>query len=511
MTARYAVVVPTVGRPSLHRLLEALSRQPDPLPEEIVVIDDRLADRPADRTEPLLTDRDRVGTVPLRVVRSWGRGPAAARNLGWRLTTTPWIAFLDDDVLVPDDWTVRLAQDLLGLADDVAGSQARLVVPLPHDRRPTDWERTTAGLQDALWITADMAYRRAALQATDGFDERFPRAYREDADLALRIRDAGWRLERGTRTTTHPVRPAPPTISVRTQRGNADDALMRRLHGPGWRGRAGAGRGRLPWHVATTGAAALALAGAPLMRVSRVARMTTRVCGGAALLLVAEFAARRIGPGPRTPGEVATMLWTSAAIPPVAVAHRVRGWWRHRRAEAWPPPPRAVLFDRDGTLVHDVPYNGDPGQARPVADAAEALDRLREAGLALGVVSNQSGIARGLLSRGEVDGVNAVIDDRLGPFGTWQVCPHGPDDRCRCRKPNPGMVLDAARALGVRPEDCVVIGDIGADVIAAWRAGARAVMVPTDATRPTEVRDAPVVAPDLLGAADLVLEWCGTR
>ena len=87
MTARYAVVVPTVGRPSLQRLLEALSHQPDPLPEEIVVIDDRPADLPADRpdeppaaeAEPLLAGGDRVGPVPLRVVRSWGRGPAAAR------------------------------------------------------------------------------------------------------------------------------------------------------------------------------------------------------------------------------------------------------------------------------------------------------------------------------------------------------------------------------------------------------------------------------------------------
>lgn len=509
MTVRYAVVVPTVGRASLEHLLDALARQRAPLAEEVVVVDDRPADRPGDGTEPLVAGRDRLGPVPLRVVRGWGRGPAAARNLGWRLTTTPWIAFLDDDVLVPDDWTMQLAADLVGLDDDVAGSEARIVVPLPRHGRPTDWERATAGLQDALWITADMAYRRAALQATDGFDERFPRAYREDADLALRVRDAGWRLVRGARTTTHPVRPAPASISVRAQRGNADDALMRRLHGPGWRGRAGAGRGRLPWHVATSAAGAMALAAAPFAAVSPLARRTTQVCGGTALALLTEFALRRIAPGPRTPHEVVTMLWTSAAIPPTAVAHRLSGWWRHRHAEAWPPRPRAVLLDRDGTLVHDVPYNHDLAQVTPVSNARTALDRLRAAGLPLGVVSNQSGIARGLLSHTQVDRVNAAIDDRLGPFETWQVCPHGPEDGCRCRKPGPGMVLDAARALGVHPQDCVVIGDIGADVVAARRAGARSVLVPTDVTKPAEVRDAPVVAPDLLGAADLVLEWCG--
>lgn len=504
MTIQYAVVIPTIGRGTLADLLAALDRQREPRPEEVVVVDDR----PAEHTEPLLLPGDSDGPVVRRVVRSWGRGPAAARNLGWRLTATPWVVFLDDDVLIPEDWTRGLERDLAELPDDVGGSQSRLVVPLPSDRQPTDWERSTAGLQDARWITADMAYRRAALLAVHGFDERFPRAYREDADLALRVRSAGWRLVHGTRTTTHPVRPAPSSISVRVQRGNADDALMRRLHGRAWRERAGTGRGRLGRHVTLGAAAVAALSCAPLARAHPHARHVSRVCSSAALLLLAEFAARRIAPGPRTPVEVATMLWTSAAIPPLAVAHRVLGWWRHRRAEPWPPAPRAVLLDRDGTLVHDVPYNPDPSAVVPVPAASASLDRLREAGLRLGVVSNQSGIGRGLLTRTEVDAVNAEIDARLGPFEAWRVCPHGPADGCRCRKPSPGMVIDAARALGVRPEDCVVIGDIGADVVAAHRAGARAVLVPTDITDPAEVRDAPLVAVDLRRATDLVLEWC---
>lgn len=504
MTPRYAVVIPTLARPSLHGLLDALERQPGPLPEEVVIVDDR----PAEQGDALLADRPAVAGVPLRVVRGWGCGPAAARNTGWRLTTAPWVAFLDDDVVVPVDWSRQLAQDLHGLAEDVAGSQARLVVPLPEGRAPTDWERSTAALASARWITADMTYRRAALLAVDGFDERFPRAYREDADLALRVREAGWRLVRGNRTTTHPVRPAPATMSVRTQRGNADDALLRRLHGPRWRTRAATGPGRLGRHIATTAAMTLALAGAPGARVSPTARLLTGVCASTAAALLTEFAARRIAPGPRSAAEVVTMLWTSVAIPPTAVAHRLRGWWRHRDAEPWPPRPRAVLLDRDGTLVHDVPYNADPAAVRPVDGAGEALERLRGAGLRLGVVSNQSGIARGLLHRRQVDRVNAQIEARLGPFEVWRVCPHGPTDACRCRKPSPGMVLDAARILGVPPQTCVVIGDIGADVVAARRAGARAVLVPTAVTEPDEVRDAAVVAPDLLSAADLVLQWC---
>jgi D-glycero-D-manno-heptose 1,7-bisphosphate phosphatase len=159
-----------------------------------------------------------------------------------------------------------------------------------------------------------------------------------------------------------------------------------------------------------------------------------------------------------------------------------------------------VLFDRDGTLVVDVPYCADPALVTPVSTAPAALALLRAAGIPVGVVSNQSGIARGLLDRNQVDAVNRRVDDLLGPFDVWQVCPHGPDDGCACRKPQPGMVLAAADALGVAPEDVAVVGDIGADVGAARAAGARSVLVPTSVTLPEEVDAAPVVCPDLLSA-----------
>jgi histidinol-phosphate phosphatase family protein len=165
----------------------------------------------------------------------------------------------------------------------------------------------------------------------------------------------------------------------------------------------------------------------------------------------------------------------------------------------------AVLFDRDGTLVRDVPYNGDPDLVEPMPGARDALAWLRGLGVPVGVVTNQSGIGRGLLDPGAVDAVNARVAELLGPFDDWQVCPHAPADGCSCRKPRPGLVLAAAAALGVPAERCVVIGDIGADVGAAQAAGARAVLVPTAVTRPDEVAAAPVVAADLAAAVRLAL------
>jgi D-glycero-D-manno-heptose 1,7-bisphosphate phosphatase len=168
-------------------------------------------------------------------------------------------------------------------------------------------------------------------------------------------------------------------------------------------------------------------------------------------------------------------------------------------------PVEAVLFDRDGTLVVDVPYNGDPVKVRPVPGAAEALARLRRAGLPLAVVSNQSGIARGWLTVEQVDAVNRRVDELLGPFAAFLVCPHGPTDGCGCRKPRPGMVVDAAARLGVAPEACALVGDIGADVDAALAAGARPFLVPTPVTRREEVAAAPEVAADLPAAVDVLL------
>ncbi|MDB1087854.1 HAD family hydrolase [Streptomyces sp. ACA25] len=168
-------------------------------------------------------------------------------------------------------------------------------------------------------------------------------------------------------------------------------------------------------------------------------------------------------------------------------------------------PRTAVLFDRDGTLVEDVPYNGDPGLVRAMPGARGALDLLRARGTALGVVSNQSGVARGLLSRQQVGAVQRRVEELLGPLDVWAVCPHGPDDGCRCRKPAPGLVEAACGRLGVPPHRTVVIGDIDADMGAARAAGARGILVPTPVTRPAETSAAGETAPDLLAAVRTVL------
>ncbi|MBW3604395.1 MAG: HAD-IIIA family hydrolase [Actinobacteria bacterium] len=496
MTSHVTIVVPTIGRPSLVDLLASLGRASGPPPDAILLVDDRRDRNQALPTGPLAPGLvDRVTTVPA----GRARGPAAARNIGWRAATTPWVAFLDDDVVVGDDWLALLADDLR-IGADVAGTQGRVVVPLPTQRAPTDWERNVAGLEQARWATADMAYRRAALVAVGGFDERFTRAYREDADLGLRITERGWRIVDGHRAVRHPVRPADPWISVRLQRGNADDPVLRARHGPDWRARAHTPRGRRRRHlIATTALVTTVVAAGTGRRRFAAAALALWTA------LTAAFTHERIAPGPRTVAEVVTMLATSVAIPPAATWHWLRGWVGVLARGANGHWTAAVLFDRDGTLVTDVAYNGDPEKVELRDGARDAVAMIREAGVPTAVVSNQSGIARGLLTPAQVAVVNARIEQLLGPLGPWVVCPHGPDDGCACRKPHPGLVREAARRLGVDVRQCVVIGDIGSDVAAAHAAGARAVLVPTAVTRDAEIADAPVVARDLRHAAELAL------
>lgn len=180
------------------------------------------------------------------------------------------------------------------------------------------------------------------------------------------------------------------------------------------------------------------------------------------------------------------MTATSLVIPELACWHWLRGRIRARGARPW-PRVRAVLFDRDGTLIRDVPYNGDPDRVEPVPEAGAAVRAARRHGLAVAIITNQSGIARGLLSQADAEAVNARVGRLLGPFDAVRLCPHSEADGCGCRKPAPGMVLAAAAELGVAPHECVVVGDIGADVAAARAAGARGLLVPAPQTRPAEL------------------------
>jgi histidinol-phosphate phosphatase family protein len=144
---------------------------------------------------------------------------------------------------------------------------------------------------------------------------------------------------------------------------------------------------------------------------------------------------------------------------------------------AQPGSSRGALFvDRDGTLIVDVGYPRDPALVEPLPGA---IDALRELGsrFALVIVSNQSGIGRGLIAEAEARAVHDRVIDvfRRGgvEFAGAYYCPHAPDAGCMCRKPAPGLLLDASRELGLDLTTSVMIGDKASDIAAGRTAGCR--------------------------------------
>ena len=171
-------------------------------------------------------------------------------------------------------------------------------------------------------------------------------------------------------------------------------------------------------------------------------------------------------------------------------------------------PPRAAFLDRDGTLIFDPGYLADPDGVRVLPGVVAALRRLRAAGFLLVIVSNQSGIARGLYTTGDLSRVNQRMTDLFAAegirFDAVKYCEHGPEQGCGCRKPAPGMLRAAAAELGVGMADSVMVGDKVADVLAGLAAGCTRnfLLAPCPpANLPPNIE----VCPDLAAATERIL------
>lgn len=137
----------------------------------------------------------------------------------------------------------------------------------------------------------------------------------------------------------------------------------------------------------------------------------------------------------------------------------------------------AVLLDKDGTLVEDDGYSPGPWRLRP--NAIRVLRELQDAGFLLVVVTNQSGIARGLMTEADLMRSKDDMERRLGAHGIrlagFYHCPHAPDGGCRCRKPEPGMLIQAAEDLDLDLSRSWMVGDKDTDAEAGHRAGCRSI------------------------------------
>ncbi len=177
-------------------------------------------------------------------------------------------------------------------------------------------------------------------------------------------------------------------------------------------------------------------------------------------------------------------------------------------------PRPAVFLDRDGTLVEERDYLADPRDVALVAGATGALRALRESGYALVVVTNQSGIARGLYAEEDYQRVARRLEELLAeagaPLDATYHCVHHPDftGPCACRKPGTGMHRQAGRDLGLDLEHSWYVGDKITDVLPAKQLGGRGILVRTGYGRGEEGRvpEGVLVRNDLAEAAAAILQ-----
>lgn len=314
MTLSVAVVIPTYRRPQLlTRCLEALSRQSLAGHSfEVIVVDDGCTEATRQVVEEF--HRRCQGAPAFRYLQPRGtRGPAAARNRGWRASSAALIAFTDDDTEPHADWLLEGCKAMTRCAVAVGG---RVVVPTRP--RPTDHERMTQGLEQAEFATANAFVWRHALVSVGGFDERFKRAWREDSDLhfsLLQLGHVGWAPKA---MVVHPVRPEQWGVSLRQQANVFFDALLFKKHPHLYRLKI---RPTPPWHYHL-------IVFGTLLALFSLWQGWSAVAAGAGVVVMAglgRFVAARLKGASLAPAHVAEMLLTSVAIPFLSLYWRVRG------------------------------------------------------------------------------------------------------------------------------------------------------------------------------------------
>jgi D-glycero-D-manno-heptose 1,7-bisphosphate phosphatase len=171
----------------------------------------------------------------------------------------------------------------------------------------------------------------------------------------------------------------------------------------------------------------------------------------------------------------------------------------------------AIFLDRDGTLMVDTGYVSDPALVVVLPGVPEALRSLKSAGFRLVIITNQSGIGRGLFTEADYLAVHHRFIELLGPglIDAAYFCPDHPDVATLRRKPGPGMLLEAARDLSLDLDRSWMIGDRESDLLAGRAAGTRSILVRSGIGASAEARHAHFVAKDLAHAAQFILGESG--
>ena len=170
---------------------------------------------------------------------------------------------------------------------------------------------------------------------------------------------------------------------------------------------------------------------------------------------------------------------------------------------------KAVFLDRDGTVIVDKGYLADPSQVVVPPGVVEALCELRKSGYMLIIISNQSGIGRGIFDENDMQRINErmqeIFHEHGVEFDDIFFCPHAPEDNCECRKPSPELLLDAMKKYDIDPSSSVMIGDKLSDAEAGIAAGCGCNIFLNTGKQPPPSDPRIPIADSLLAALDIIL------
>jgi glycosyltransferase involved in cell wall biosynthesis len=317
-----SVVIPTYRRRELLRkCLEALlnQRYARPLFEIIVV-----SDGPDKETAGLIDEiihqhpdlRLSLYSLPAK------RGPAAARNAGWRKSSGELIVFTDDDCIPSADWLEAYCQAYQTTNQRLIAFTGKVEVPVPD--RPTDYEKNVAHLSTAEFITANCASARWALELTGGFDEDFPAAWREDSEFQFKLLEAQIPIVRvNAAVVCHPVRKAFWGISISDQRKSMFNALLFKKHPLFYRQKISA---KPVWNYYVIILSSITAITAFFFDMNWICAVAGLVWLAATL----SFTARRLKGTSASLSHRIEMVVTSIAIPYLSVYWTLRGAWRYK-------------------------------------------------------------------------------------------------------------------------------------------------------------------------------------
>jgi GT2 family glycosyltransferase len=316
---KISVVIPTYKRPELlMRCLHALVEQYfEKDAYEIIVVSDG-QDELARHIVSVWAETYSINIHYIPLPQK--KGPAAARNAGWRMATAPLIAFTDDDCVPDHNWLQNIVKSWRH--EKMIAYTGKIVVPLTA--RPTDFERNTAQLEKAEFVTANCVCTRAALEKINGFDEQFEAAWREDSDLEFRLMLARIPIERlPNAVVVHPVRKASWGISIKEQQKNIFNALLYKKFPKLYRQKI---QQQPAWNYYVMNAAVL-LAVILFIYNQPLAAMFSLAIWFALLFV---FIRKRLTYTKHSWPHIWEMIMTSAAIPFVATYWHLYGAWRYK-------------------------------------------------------------------------------------------------------------------------------------------------------------------------------------